>query len=194
MASPRDVLGVVGRRHLIRMVFTPGPAGGIRPGAKYLVGVEPPRWNVLEWAGRATSPTNFPAAAARRPRRAAARVGVRSRGGHHPGKVRRDQPRGIHGGRRGRDFRRVAAGCGRPRPRPYAVECPAIQSSTFPRLITTVHKVPAGLWLSQVEHRTLNPAVGGSNPPRPALTVGSGSPAPVLPCRWAACPRTCIPR
>ena len=28
--------------------------------------------------------------------------------------------------------------------------------------------MPAGLWLSQVEHRTLNPAVGGSNPPRPA--------------------------
>ena len=25
-----------------------------------------------------------------------------------------------------------------------------------------------GLWLSQVEHRTLNPAVGGSNPSRPA--------------------------
>ena len=31
----------------------------------------------------------------------------------------------------------------------------------------------AGLWLSQVEHRTLNPAVGGSNPSRPALDFHS---------------------
>ena len=58
-----------------------------------------------------------------------------------------------------------------PGSRPCTVECPAAQSLEFPRLITTVHKVPAGLWLSQVEHRTLNPAVGGSNPPRPAYLV-----------------------
>ena len=32
--------------------------------------------------------------------------------------------------------------------------------------------VCVGLWLSQVEHRTFNPAVGGSNPPRPVFRQG----------------------
>ncbi len=56
MASPRDVLGVVGRRHLTRMMSAPGPAGGIRPGAKGRAWGESPRWNVLGWAGRPHPP------------------------------------------------------------------------------------------------------------------------------------------
>ena len=129
----------------------------------------------------ATSSTGFPVAAARLPERVAARAGARSRGDHHPGKVRQDHLWRIRGGRLAGDFgwsRQVVDG---PGPLPYTVECPAAQSLEFPRLITTVHKVPAGLWLSQVEHRTLNPAVGGSNPPRPAYLVVRAK------TRWRGC-------
>ena len=136
---------------------------------------------VVGWAGRATPSTDFLVAAARLPERVAARAGARSRGDHHPGKVRQDHLWRIRGGRLAGDFgwsRQVVDG---PGPRPYAVECLAAQSAAFPRLITTVPGVSAGLWLSQVEHRTLNPAVGGSNPPRPAYLVMRAK------TRWRGC-------
>ena len=104
---------------------------------------------------------------------------------------RRHPPRIRRWRRRAGNFRRVTVGYVRLGPHPNTVEKPGRATSRIPRLITTVSGVSAGLWLSQVEHRTLNPAVGGSNPPRPALTAGSGPPAPAPPCRWAGCRRTC---
>ena len=109
---PRDIPGAVGKWHLTRMIATclGRPAGSHQApkagfGASRRVGMlrdglAGPRPPLIfrpplrdgqggprqEWAPYGDADA-APLQAARRPRRTAARVGARSRGGHHPGKV-----------------------------------------------------------------------------------------------------------
>ena len=119
-SHPDDIRAWAGRRD---------QAGRQRPGPGQTGALE-----VAGWAGRATSSTGFPVAAARLPGRAAARAGARSRGGHHPSKVHRDLPRGDPRGVAGQKLPEGRGCCGRPRTRPYTVECPAAQSLEFPKV------------------------------------------------------------
>ena len=182
MSFPRDILGVVGKRHLARIIPTClcRPAGSGRApkaglGASRRVGVF---WDAL--AGP------HPPLVSRSPLRDCRNGSRQERAPDHVTAITLQcTPGPAAGGSAGSGGPETSGGSRHavdgPGPRPYTAECPAIQSSTFPRLITTVHKVPAGLWLSQVEHRTLNPAVGGSNPPRPAYLVVRAK------TRWRGC-------
>ena len=170
---PQDIPGVVGKRHPTRMISTPGPAGGIRPDAKGRARGKPVRWRL--WDGLAGP---HPPPTSRSPLRDCRDGPRQDRAPDHVAAITLQCTPGPAAGSGGPETsggsRHAVDG---PGPRPYTAECPAAQSLEFPRLITTVHKVPAGLWLSQVEHRTLNPAVGGSNPPRPAYPNGASQDA-----------------
>ena len=181
MAFPRDIPGVVGKRHPTRMISMPGPAGGIRPDAKGRARGKPVRWRL--WDGLAGP---HPAPTFRSPLRDCRDGPRQERAPDHVAAITLQcTPGPAVGGSAGSGGPKTSGGSWHavdgPGPRPYTVECPATQSLAFPRLITTVHNVPAGLWLSQVEHRTLNPAVGGSNPPRPAYLVIQAK------TRWRGC-------